>query len=90
MSSYEEPPEAASSLTVQSAWRRVMLKAPPGPGRSRHVSLEELQAFIDRARSEALVMCEGDTEHFERWAKGHNVALMDSQLYVDTPWGEKR
>jgi len=87
---FEEPPEAASSLTVQQAWRRVMLKAPAGPGRSRHVSLEELQAFIDRALAEGRVMCEGDSEKFERWCSGHSVALMDSQLYVDTPWGEKR
>lgn len=82
--------EERSSLTVQSAWRRVMLKAPPGPGRSRHVSLNELQAFIDRARAEGKVMCEGDEAHYESWTAGHNVALMDSQLYVDTPWGEKR
>jgi hypothetical protein len=85
-----EVSEERSSLTVQQAWRRVMLKAPAGPGRSRHVSLEELQEFIDRAKSEGHVMCEGRTEDYERWAKGHNVALMDSQLYVDTPWGEKR
>lgn len=78
-----------SSLTVQSAWQRITLKAPPGPGRSRHVSLEELQQFIDRARAEGKVMCAGDEKHFERWTQGHNVALMDSQLYVDSPWGEK-
>ena len=82
--------EPRSALTVQSAWRRVMLKAPPGAGRSRHVSLEELQSFIDRAKGEALVMCEGDNERYQRWMAGHNVALMDSQLYVDTPWGDKR
>ena len=82
--------EEASSLTVQQAWRRVMLKAPAGPGRSRHVSLEELQKFIDRAKAEGRVMCEGREENYERWVKGRNVALMDSQLYVDTPWGEKR
>ncbi|MFG3509685.1 hypothetical protein ACGF5F_29755 [Streptomyces sp. NPDC047821] len=81
--------EPKSTLTVQSAWQRIMLKAPPGPGRSRHVSLEELQAFIDRARAEGLVMCAGDEERYDRWTKGHNVALMDSQLYVDSPWGEK-
>lgn len=82
--------EERSSLTVQQAWRRVMLKAPPGPGRCRHVSLEELQAFIDRAMAEGRVMCEGDTAVFEQWTKNRNVALQDSQLYVDTPWGEKR
>ncbi|MGA4942116.1 hypothetical protein [Streptomyces cinereoruber] len=82
--------EEASSLTVQQAWRRVMLAAPPGPGRSRHVSLEELQKFIDRAKAEGRVMCEGREEDYERWVKGRSVALMDSQLYVDTPWGEKR
>lgn len=82
--------EPKSQLTVQQAWRRVMLKAPPGQGRSRHVSLEELQMFIDRARVEGLAMCQGDEDHFRRWAEGHNVSLMDSQLYVDTPWGEKR
>jgi hypothetical protein len=85
-----EVSEERSSLTVQQAWRRVMLKAPAGPGRSRHVSLEELQEFIDRAKSEGMVMCEGRTEHYERWIKNRNVALMDSQLYVDTPWGEER
>lgn len=90
MTTIEEPPEAPSSLTVQQAWRRVMLKAPAGPGHSRHVSLEELQSFIDRAKSEGMVMCEGDTERYNRWVKGHSVALQDSQLYVDTPWGEKR
>jgi len=82
--------EAESSLTVQQAWRRVMLKAPPGLGRSRHVSLEELQKFIDRAKAEGRVMCEGREEDYERWVRHKNVALMDSQLYVDTPWGEKR
>lgn len=82
--------EGASSLTVQSAWRRVMLKAPDGPGRSRHVSLEELQAFIDRAKAEGRVMCEGRDADYERWIGARNVALMDSKLYVDTPWGEKR
>lgn len=81
--------EPKSALTVQSAWQRILLKAPPGPGRSRHVSLEELQEFIDRAKAEGKVMCAGREEHFERWIKGHNVALMDSQLYVDSPWGEK-
>jgi hypothetical protein len=82
--------EPRSALTVQQAWRRVMLKAPAGPGHSRHVSLEELQAFIDRAKGEALVMCEGEMERYDRWMQSHNVALQDSQLYVDTPWGEKR
>ncbi|MFC8490693.1 hypothetical protein ACFUJU_07785 [Streptomyces sp. NPDC057235] len=82
--------EEASSLTVQQAWRRVMLKAPSGPGRSRHVSLDELQAFIDRAKDEARIMCYGDETKFLKWVQGHNVALQDSQLYVDTPWGEKR
>jgi len=82
--------EEASSLTVQQAWRRVMLKAPSGPCRSRHVSLDELQAFIDRARSEGLVICGADHEKYNQWLAGHNVALQDSQLYVDTPWGEKR
>lgn len=82
--------EQRSSLTVQSAWRRVMLKAPPGPGRSRHVSLEELQAFIDRAKAEGKVMCEGDEQRFQEWVAARCVALMDSQLYVDTPWGETR
>ena len=81
--------EARSSLTVQSAWQRIMLKAPPGPGRSRHVSLTELQGFIDRAKAEGKVMCAGDEKRFKRWVEGHNVALMDSQLYVDSPWGEK-
>ncbi|MGW2169171.1 hypothetical protein ACWC1C_01410 [Streptomyces sp. NPDC001705] len=84
---FEEPP---SRLTVQSAWRRVMLKAPDGPGRSRLVSLEELQAFIDRAKAEARVMCEGNEELFASWTGSRNVALQDSQLYVDTPWGEAR
>ena len=54
------------------------------------MSLEELQKFIDRAKAEGRVMCEGREENYERWVKGRNVALMDSQLYVDTPWGEKR
>lgn len=85
---FEDPP--ASSLTVQSAWRRVMLKAPDGPGRSRHVSLDELQAFIDRVKSEGRVMCEGDDARYQEWLAGKRVALMDSQLYVDTPWGEVR
>jgi hypothetical protein len=84
---FEEP---HSRLTVQQAMRRVMLAAPPGPGRSRHVSLEELQAFIDRAKAEGRVMCEGDEEKYQRWVEGRHVALQDSQLYVDTPWGEKR
>jgi hypothetical protein len=84
---FEEP---GSELTVQQAWRRVMLKAPAGPGRSRHVSLEELQAFIDRAKAEGRVMCEGDEGKFLGWLQSRNVALQDSQLYVDTPWGEKR
>lgn len=83
-------PEERSSPTVQNAWARVMLKAPPGPGRSRHVSLEELQSFIDRAKAEAVVICGGETADYRRWAAGRSVALMDSQLYVDTPWGEKR
>lgn len=82
--------EEASSLTVQQAWRRVMLKAPAGPGHSRHVSLAELQKFIDRAKAEGRVMCEGDELRFEKWVQGRSVALQDSQLYVDTPWGEKR
>lgn len=82
--------EPISKLTVQSAWRRVMLAAPEGPGRSRHVSLDELQAFIDRAKAEGRVMSEGDDERFQRWVSGHNVSLMDSRLYVDTPWGERR
>lgn len=77
-------------LTVQQAWRRVMLKAPAGPGRSRHVSLEELQAFVDRAKAEGRVMSWGDDAKYARWLSGHNVALQDSQLYVDTPWGEAR
>lgn len=81
--------EVKSKLTVQSAWQRITLQAPPGPGRSRHVSLDELQAFIDRAKAEGKVMCAGDETHFKRWITGHNVALMDSQLYVDSPWGEK-
>jgi hypothetical protein len=85
---FEEP--GPSRLTVQQAWRRVMLKAPAGPGRSRHVSLDDLQMFIDRAKAEAKVMCEGDEEHYQRWVEGYNVALMDSRLYVDTPWGESR
>jgi hypothetical protein len=84
---FEEP---GSRLTVQQAWRRVMLQAPDGPGRCRHVSLEELQAFVDRAKSEALVICDGDGEKYQRWMANKNVALMDSKLYVDTPWGEKR
>lgn len=90
MASRGNPPEPQSRLTVQQAWRRVMLKAPPGPGHSRHVSLDDLQQFIDRAMAEGRVMCEGDEEKFTRWVEGHSVALMDSQLYVDTPWGEKR
>lgn len=85
-----EAPEAPSSLTVQQAWRRVMLAAPPGPGQCRHVSLDELQAFIDRAKAEGRVMCEGRDADYERWISGRNVALQNSQLYVDTPWGEKR
>lgn len=84
---FEEP---GSRLTVQQAWRRVMLRAPEGPGCSRHVSLEELQAFIDRAKAEGKVMCEGDEANYVRWVSGRNVSLQDSQLYVDTPWGEKR
>lgn len=84
------PEEPKSRLTVQQAWRRVMLKAPPGPGRSRHVSLDDLQMFIDRAKAEAQVMTEGDAQHYIRWYEGRNVALQDSQLYVDTPWGEER
>jgi len=84
---FEEP---QSRLTVQQAWRRVTLRAPDGPGRSRHVSLEELQAFIDRAKAEGRIMCEGDDAGYARWMTNRNVALMDSQLYVDTPWGEKR
>lgn len=84
---FEEP---GSRLTVQQAWRRVMLQAPDGPGRCRHVSLEELQAFIDRAKAEGRVMSEGDDAQYARWVSGRNVALMDSKLYVDTPWGEKR
>jgi hypothetical protein len=82
--------EPRSRLTVQQAWRRVMLKAPAGPGHSRHVSLDDLQMFIDRAKAEGKVMCEGDEEKFTRWTESRNVALQDSQLYVDTPWGEKR
>jgi hypothetical protein len=85
---FEEP--SPSRLTVQQCMRRVMLEAPPGPGRSRHVSLEELQAFVDRAKAEGKVMAEGDDAKYARWVSGHNVALMDSRLYVDTPWGEKR
>lgn len=84
---FEEP---RSRLTVQQALRRVMLDAPPGPGRSRHVSLDDLQMFIDRAKAEGKVMCEGDEERFVRWTESRNVALMDSKVYVDTPWGEKR
>lgn len=84
---FEEP---RSRLTVQQAWRRVMLKAPPGPGRSRHVSLDDLQMFIDRAKAEGRVACAGDEEKFRRWTEGNSVALMDSQLYTDTPWGEAR
>lgn len=85
---FEDGPK--SRLTVQQAWRRVMLKARPGPGRSRHVSLDDLQNFIDRAKAEGRVMCEGDEGHYQRWVESYNVALMDSQLYVDTPWGECR
>jgi hypothetical protein len=85
---FEDEPK--SRLTVQQAWRRVMLKAPDGPGCCRHVSLEELQAFIDRAKAEGKVMSEGDDAKYARWVSGRNVALMDSKLYVDTPWGEKR
>lgn len=77
-----------SKLTVQHAWARVMLKAPDGPGRSRHVSLDELQAFIDRAKAEARAMCKGREEKYQNWLAHRNVALMDSQLYIDTPWGE--
>lgn len=84
---FEEP---QSRLTVQQAWRRVMLKAPAGPGRSRHVSLDELQTFIDRAKAEARVVCAGNEAKFLSWVQGRNVALQDSQLYVDTPWGEER
>jgi hypothetical protein len=87
MNEFDEP---RSRLTVQQAWRRVMLKAPAGPGHSRHVSLDDLQMFIDRAKAEGKVMCEGDEERYQRWVEGRNVALQDSQLYVDTPWGEKR
>lgn len=85
---FEDEPQ--SRLTVQQAWRRVMLQAPDGPGRGRHVSLEELQAFVDRAKAEGKVMSEGDDAKYVRWVSGRNVALMDSKLYVDTPWGEKR
>ncbi|MFF9268594.1 hypothetical protein [Streptomyces rochei] len=85
---FEEP--GPSRLTVQQSWRRIMLKAPAGPGRSRHVSLDELQAFIDRAKAEGRVVCAGDEAHFLSWVQGKNVALQDSQLYVDTPWGEAR
>jgi hypothetical protein len=85
-----DTPKPQSRLTVQQAWRRVMLKAPPGAGLSRHVSLDDLQMFIDRAKAEAKVMTEGDAAKYVRWYEGHNVALMDSQLYVDTPWGEER
>ena len=87
MNEFDEP---RSRLTVQQAWRRVMLKAPAGPGHSRHVSLDDLQMFIDRAKAEGKVMCEGDEERYQRWVEGRNVALQDSQLYVDTPWGEER
>lgn len=82
--------EPASKLTVQNAMRRVMLEAPAGPGISRHVSLDELQAFIDRARAEGRVMCEGDEGRFISWTAGRSVSLMNSKLYIDTPWGEKR
>lgn len=85
---FEEGPP--SRLTVQQAWRRVMLQAPDGPGRSRHVSLDDLQMFIDRAKAEGRVMCEGDEGKFVSWTESRNVALMDSKLYVDTPWGDKR
>ena len=85
---FEEP--EGSKLTVQSAWRRVMLKAPPGPGLSRHVSLDDLQMFIDRAKAEGRVVCAGDEEKYQRWTEGNSVALMDSQVYIDTPWGEAR
>jgi hypothetical protein len=85
---FEEP--GSSKLTVQQAWRRVMLKAPPGPGRSRHVSLDDLQMFIDRAKAEGRVACAGDEGKYQRWIEGNSVALMDSQVYVDTPWGEAR
>lgn len=85
---FEDGPQ--SRLTVQNAWRRVMLKARPGPGRSRHVSLDDLQRFIDRAKAEGKVMCEGDEGRFMSWVEGFNVALQDSQLYVDTPWGDER
>lgn len=88
MTDLEAP--GGSRLTVQSAWRRVMLKAPAGPGRSRHVSLDDLQMFVDRAKAEGKVMCEGDEAGYQRWYESHNVALQDSQLYVDTPWGEER
>lgn len=84
---FEEP---RAQLTVRQAWRRVMLKAPPGPGHSRHVSLDDLQMFIDRAKAEGRVACDGDEEKFQRWTEGNSVALQDSQLYVDTPWGEAR
>ncbi len=88
MNGFEYGPQPR--LTVQQAWRRVMLQAPDGPGRCRHVSLDDLQMFIDRAKAEGKVMCEGDEEHYQRWVEGYNVALQDSQVYVDTPWGEKR
>lgn len=83
---FEEP--GPSRLTVQQAWRRVMLKAPAGPGRSRHVSLDDLQMFVDRAKAEGRVVCAGDEEKYQRWTERCAVALQDSQLYVDTPWGE--
>ena len=78
-----------SKLTVQHAWARVMLKAPDGPGRSRHVSLDELQQFIDRAKAEARAISP-TTEKYQQWLAGRNVALMDSQLYTYTPWGERQ
>lgn len=85
---FEDEPQ--SRLTVQQCMRRVMLEAPDGPGQGRHVSLEELQAFVDRAKAEGRVASEGDDAKFRRWIEGRNVALMNSKLYVDTPWGEKR
>jgi transposase len=67
---------------------RVMLKAPEGPGRFRHVSLKQLEEFIERAKGAALADGVAD-EVYEIWKSNRNVALQDSQLYVDTPWNDK-
>lgn len=85
----DDEPHTASTLTVENGFKRIMLKAPYGPGRSRHVSLEELERFITQAKAEARSNGIPD-ERYESWVTGRNVALQDSQLYVDTPWGPKR